>query len=133
GERLTFTAAFPAVTTGTRRHRVACRSAAQCRATVRRDERGIGAAVNNEQWVVPFEKGSRDMLSLLGGKGTGLAEMTRAGLPVPPGFVITTAACGAYYEAGKVFPEGMWTESRNALHAVEEETGKGFGDATNPL
>ncbi len=86
-----------------------------------------------EQWVVPFAAGSRDMLGLLGGKGTGLAEMTQAGLPVPPGFVITTAACGAYYEAGKVFPEGMWTQSREALRAVEEQTGKGFGNPENPL
>jgi pyruvate,orthophosphate dikinase len=86
-----------------------------------------------EQWVVPFAEGSRDMLSLLGGKGTGLAEMTQADLPVPPGFVITTAACGSYYEAGKVFPEGMWTQSREALRAVEEQAGKGFGDPENPL
>ncbi|MEX2549540.1 MAG: pyruvate, phosphate dikinase [Nitriliruptoraceae bacterium] len=86
-----------------------------------------------EQWVVPFAKGSRDMLSLLGGKGTGLAEMTQAGLPVPPGFVITTAACGVYYDAGKLFPEGMWTESREALRSVEQETGKGFGDPEDPL
>jgi pyruvate, orthophosphate dikinase len=86
-----------------------------------------------ERWVVPFEAGSRDMHSLLGGKGTGLAEMTQAGLPVPPGFVITTAACRSYDEGGKIFPEGMWTQSRAALQAVEAHTGKGFGDASNPL
>jgi pyruvate, orthophosphate dikinase len=86
-----------------------------------------------ERFVVPFEAGSRQMLSLLGGKGTGLAEMTQAGLPVPPGFVITTTTCRAYYDNGKLFPEGMWTESRAALRAVEERTGKGFGDPANPL
>jgi pyruvate, orthophosphate dikinase len=86
-----------------------------------------------ERWVVPFEDGSREMLSLLGGKGTGLAEMTNAGLPVPPGFVITTAACRAYNQGDKLFPEGMWTQSRAALRAVEERTGKAFGDTVNPL
>jgi pyruvate, orthophosphate dikinase len=86
-----------------------------------------------ERWVVPFDEGSREMLSLLGGKGTGLAEMTRAGLPVPPGFVITTDACRAYNEGDKLFPEGMWTQSRAALRTVEEQTGKGFGDASDPL
>jgi pyruvate,orthophosphate dikinase len=87
----------------------------------------------DQRWVIPFEDGSRDMLDLLGGKGTGLAEMTRAGLPVPPGFVITTAACTAYYDGDKLFPEGMWTECRTALRDVEQATGKGFGDPANPL
>jgi len=87
----------------------------------------------DRSWIVAFEQGSRDMVDLLGGKGTGLAEMTRAGLPVPPGFVITTAACTAFYEEGKLFPEGMWTETRAALHDVEQATGKGFGDPANPL
>jgi pyruvate, orthophosphate dikinase len=86
-----------------------------------------------DRWVVAFEDGSREMLGLLGGKGTGLAEMTRAGLPVPPGFVITTDACGAYNEGEKLFPEGMWTQSRAALGTVEQQTGKGFGDPANPL
>lgn len=51
------------------------------------------------------------MLSLLGGKGTGLAEMSRAGMPVPPGFTITTAACNAYNARDKLFPEGLWSQS----------------------
>jgi pyruvate,orthophosphate dikinase len=69
---------------------------------------------------------------LLGGKGAGLADMTRAGVPVPPGFTITTEACIAYQDAGK-FPEGMWEQTLDALKAVEEQTGKKFGDSSNPL
>jgi pyruvate, orthophosphate dikinase len=86
-----------------------------------------------ERWVVPFEDGSADMLALLGGKGAGLAEMRSAGIAVPPGFVITTAACKAYVDGDKLFPEGMWTQSRAALSTVEAETGKTFGDPANPL
>jgi pyruvate,orthophosphate dikinase len=71
--------------------------------------------------------------SLLGGKGANLAEMTRIGVPVPPGFTVTTEACNAYLAAGERFPEGMWDQELEALKATEEETGKKFGDATNPL
>ncbi len=59
--------------------------------------------------------------------------MTNAGLPVPPGFTITTEACNAYFEAGKKFPEGMWDQVLEALKAVEQQTGKKFGDPRNPL
>jgi pyruvate, orthophosphate dikinase len=86
-----------------------------------------------ETWVYHFEQGNRTLLSLLGGKGTGLAEMSCAGLPVPPGFTITTAACKAYYLHDKLFPEGMWSQSKAALKVVEEKTGKRFGDSANPL
>jgi pyruvate, orthophosphate dikinase len=86
-----------------------------------------------ETWVYHFEQGNRTLLSLLGGKGTGLAEMSCAGLPVPPGFTITTAACKAYYLHDKLFPEGMWSQSKAALKMVEEKTGKRFGDSANPL
>ncbi len=71
--------------------------------------------------------------SLLGGKGANLAEMTRIGVPVPPGFTVTTEACNAYLEAGEQFPEGMWEQELDALKAVEEQTGKEFGDPANPL
>ncbi len=71
--------------------------------------------------------------ALLGGKGSGLADMTRAGVPVPPGFTVTTEACNAYYEAGGKFPEGMWDQEIKALHKVEEQTGKKFGDPEKPL
>lgn len=77
--------------------------------------------------------GKGDMKDLLGGKGAGLAEMTNAALPVPPGFTITTEACNAYYEAGSQFPEGMWDQSVAALAEVENATGKKFGDPANPL
>jgi pyruvate,orthophosphate dikinase len=73
------------------------------------------------------------MRDLLGGKGAGVAEMTNAGLPVPPGFTITTEACNAYYEAGKHFPPGMWEQALEALKIVEQQTGKGFGKKENPL
>jgi pyruvate, orthophosphate dikinase len=86
-----------------------------------------------ERWVFDFADGERGMVDLLGGKGAGLAEMTAAGLPVPPGFVITTAACRAYNAEGKMFPENMWTQSREALRRLEKETGKVFGDPTDPL
>jgi pyruvate,orthophosphate dikinase len=78
-------------------------------------------------------EGSGDMKDLLGGKGANLAEMTNAGLPVPPGFTITTKACNAYFSLGGQFPEGMWDEVFAALRRVEEETGKRFGDSQNPL
>ena len=78
-------------------------------------------------------EGTGKMKDQLGGKGAGLAEMTLAGLPVPPGFTITTEACNAYYSAGEKFPEGMWDEVLSALRRVEEATGKQFGGAENPL
>ncbi|MBX3000363.1 MAG: pyruvate, phosphate dikinase [Caldilineaceae bacterium] len=70
---------------------------------------------------------------LLGGKGANLAEMTRIGVPVPPGFTVTTEACNAYLAAGEEFPAGLWEQEIAALHAVEEMTGKKFGDPNNPL
>src|SRR3954452_3239378 len=86
-----------------------------------------------KKWVYRFEEGSADMRDLLGGKGAGCAEMTRAGLPVPAGFTITTEACNAYYNSGKRFPEGMWEQALEALHAVEAKTGKRLGERANPL
>ncbi len=70
--------------------------------------------------------------SLLGGKGAGLADMTRAGVPVPPGFTVTTEACNAYLAAGQQFPEGMWEQELEAMRMVEEQTGKKFGDPARP-
>ena len=71
--------------------------------------------------------------SLMGGKGANLAEMTRIGVPVPPGFSVTTEACNAYLDAGRKFPEGMWEQELEAMQATERETGKKFGDPGNPL
>jgi pyruvate,orthophosphate dikinase len=78
-------------------------------------------------------EGTGKMKDLLGGKGAGLAEMTNAGLPVPPGFTITTEACTAYYSSGEKFPEVMWEEALAALARVEQSTGKKFGGGDNPL
>ena len=89
------------------------------------------------RYVYLFANGKSDghgeMKDLLGGKGAGLAEMTNAGLPVPPGFTITTEACNAYYAEGGKFPAGMWEQTLEALAEVERATGKKFGDASNPL
>ena len=85
------------------------------------------------KWVYLFSEGNRDMRDLLGGKGAGVAEMTKAGMPVPPGFTITTAACNAYTAGGKKFPEGMWDQVVASMAAVETLTGKKFGDVKNPL
>jgi len=82
--------------------------------------------------VYLFHEGNKDMKDLLGGKGANLAEMSNLGLPVPPGFIITTEACNEYLELGRL-PAGLSEEVRAALREVERETGKGFGDASNPL
>ena len=86
-----------------------------------------------KKWVYLFEQGNKDMRDLLGGKGAGLAEMTHAGLPVPPGFTITTEACNAYTAAGKKFPKGMWEQTLAAMRQVEKAAGQKFGDPKNPL
>ncbi len=84
------------------------------------------------KFVYDFEEGNAEMRSLLGGKGAGVAEMTRAGLPVPPGFTITTEACLAYLEKG-TFPEGMMEEVRTHLQRLESTAGRRFGDPKDPL
>ena len=73
------------------------------------------------------------MRDLLGGKGAGAAEMTRAGMPVPPGFTITTEACRAYLANKGKFPPGLWEQATTALKTLERKTGKKFGDPHNPL
>src|SRR6266481_5927622 len=85
------------------------------------------------KWVYLFEEGSGDDKSLLGGKGAGLCEMTHAGLPVPPGLVVTTEACNAFFENDKNFPPGMWEQVKDGLQKIEEKVGKKFGDPQNPL
>jgi pyruvate, orthophosphate dikinase len=78
-------------------------------------------------------EGSKDLKDLLGGKGAGLAEMSNIGITVPPGFTITTDVCSEYYKAGKKLPRSLDAELRAALRRVEALTGKGFGDAEDPL
>jgi len=85
------------------------------------------------KWVYLFREGNATMRDLLGGKGAGCAEMTNAGLPVPPGFTITTAACNAFYDNGRQLPPGAWEQTQEALRDVEQHTGKTFGDRANPL
>ena len=90
-------------------------------------------AENQGKMVYLFEEGRANMRSLLGGKGAGLAEMTRIGLPVPPGMTITTEVCRQYYKVGTRFPEGLTEQIKAGLKATEQKAGKKFGDATNPL
>ena len=85
-----------------------------------------------EKYVYLFEEGNKDQKDLLGGKGANLAEMTNLGLPVPPGFTITTRACNYYTDRG-AFPLGMMDQVQAALRQVEEKTSKGFGNQDNPL
>jgi pyruvate,orthophosphate dikinase len=84
-------------------------------------------------WGGGRAEGDASMRDLLGGKGAGLAEMTIAGLPVPPGFTITTEACNDYFANGEKLPAGLWEDVLEAVREVEKETGKGFGDPANPL
>ena len=95
-----------------------------------------------KKWVYLFsevEQAEKDcgdwegVRSLLGGKGANLAEMTRIGVPVPPGFTVTTEACIAYLAEGEKFPEGLWDQVLEALKDTEEKSGKIFGDPSNPL
>jgi pyruvate, orthophosphate dikinase len=83
-----------------------------------------------EQYVGGSWEGVR---SLLGGKGANLAEMTRIGVPVPPGFTVTTEACNEYLARGNQFPPGMWEQELAAMKEVEKATGKKFGDPDMPL
>ncbi len=85
-----------------------------------------------EKWVYLFSEGSAEMRGLLGGKGANLAEMTRIGIPVPPGFIVTTAACNAYLAAGG-FPSGLWEQVLSALKEIETLSGRKFGDPASPL
>src|SRR5512139_2974007 len=99
--------------------------------------------MSGKKWVYRFDEveqaekyvgGNWDgVRSLLGGKGANLAEMTRIGVPVPPGFTATTEACNAYLAEGNKFPEGLWDQELEALKSVEAQTGKKFGDPSNPL
>ena len=98
--------------------------------------------MEDKKWVFSFDEvklaedyvgGSWEgVRALLGGKGSGLADMTRADVPVPPGFTVTTEACNAFQADGK-FPARMWEQELEALKMVEQQTGKKFGDPNNPL
>ncbi|WP_457094640.1 pyruvate, phosphate dikinase [Microvirga sp. P5_D2] len=89
------------------------------------------------QWVYTFGDGKAEgqagMKNLLGGKGANLAEMSNLGLPVPPGFTITTEVCTYYYDHGNSYPQELKTQVENALAYIGKLTGRTFGDAENPL
>src|SRR5439155_8367104 len=85
------------------------------------------------KWVYLFEEGSGDNKSLFGGKGAGLCEMTQAGLPVPPGLIVTTEACNAFYANNEKFSEVMWEQGVAAFAEIEKKVGKTFGGTENPL
>src|SRR5690349_3183468 len=103
------------------------------------------ATATEKQWVYLFgeldqverylnyPKSWDDVKALLGGKGANLAEMTRLGVPVPPGFTVTTVACNGYLSHDRQFPPQMWEQEVTAMRQLEKRTGKGFGDAANPL
>ncbi|RYJ00482.1 MAG: pyruvate, phosphate dikinase, partial [Acetobacteraceae bacterium] len=89
------------------------------------------------KWVYSFgaghNEGKAEMRNLLGGKGANLAEMASIGLPVPPGFTITTEVCTAYYDNGKKYPEELKGQVAAALALVEQAVGMRFGDEKKPL
>jgi pyruvate,orthophosphate dikinase len=89
------------------------------------------------KWVYCFgngkAEGRSDMRNLLGGKGAGLAEMSNLGLPVPPGFTITTEVCTYFYANGKCYPNELRSQVDAGLAAVGRISGKNFGDSSNPL
>jgi pyruvate,orthophosphate dikinase len=85
------------------------------------------------KYVYAFEEGGKEQKYLLGGKGANLAEMTKLGLPVPPGFTISTDACKAYMSSGDTLPSGLMDEVAEALAALEGKMGKQLGDDADPL
>ncbi|HUN29732.1 MAG TPA: pyruvate, phosphate dikinase, partial [Alphaproteobacteria bacterium] len=85
------------------------------------------------KYVYFFDEGDGSMVDLLGGKGAGLAEMTRAGLPVPRGFIITTQACLDFYREGRKYPSGLDAQVEQSMRELEARTGKRFGDVADPL
>src|SRR5690606_28619265 len=96
-----------------------------------------GDTLTKTRWVYAFGGGGADgdasMKNLLGGKGANLAEMSALGLPVPPGFTITTGCCTHFYANGREYPSDLKAQVADGLKRVEELTGKRFGDAANPL
>ncbi|MDO9508498.1 MAG: pyruvate, phosphate dikinase [Thermovirgaceae bacterium] len=91
------------------------------------------AEKSGKRYIFNFSEGMADQKSLLGGKGANLAEMLRIGLPVPPGFTITTEACLEYLENGNSFLDGLWAEVKSSIKNLEGETGKVFGGDKTPL
>ena len=120
-----------------RSNKKSTRPASGRKAAARHRAAAAKAASAKSKWVYRFgngkAEGRADMRNLLGGKGAGLAEMANLGLPVPPGFTITTAVCSHYYENGKTYPRSLENQLAAALAEVGRITGKTFGDGDNPL
>jgi pyruvate, orthophosphate dikinase len=107
----------------------------QSRAAMPRTRKTKGSTrtrAKSKKWVYLFREGRASQKALLGGKGANLCEMTRLGLPVPPGFIVSTQACNAYFEA-KGFPKDLWPQVLHALKALEVKTGRVLGDPVSPL
>jgi pyruvate,orthophosphate dikinase len=121
----------------TQSHKKSTRPAHRRKAAARGRAGASKASPAKTKWVYRFgngkAEGRADMRNLLGGKGAGLAEMANLGLPVPPGFTITTEVCTYYYENGKAYPKGLRQHVDAALAEVGRITGKTFGDRDNPL
>src|SRR5712691_2930578 len=121
----------------TRSNKKSTRYASGRKAAARHRAAASKASSTKAKWVYRFgngkAEGRADMRNLLGGKGAGLAEMANLGLPVPPGFTITTAVCSHYYENGKTYPKNLEQQVVAALAEVGRITGKTFGDSGNPL
>ncbi|HEY7735060.1 MAG TPA: pyruvate, phosphate dikinase [Nitrososphaera sp.] len=97
------------------------------------EEGSFGKAAPSPRPIYFFDEADGRNRALLGGKGAGLSEMTKLGLPIPPGFTITTEICEKFYEAGKRLPDGLMDEVRSSIRKLENLTGKKFGDPANPL
>lgn len=86
-----------------------------------------------KKYVYAFHEGNKDMRNLMGGKGANLAEMTTLGLPVPPGFTVTTEACNRYYDENKTLWDSLVEEIKQHMSELEKQIGKSFNDSENPL
>src|SRR5438309_173043 len=107
------------------------------RSTSKKGTRVSGRKTKIPRYVYYFGDGHADgsgsMKPLLGGKGANLHEMTRIGLPVPPGFTITTEVCSYYYDHKRTYPSALKAQMETGLASIERQTGKKFGDMKNPL
>src|SRR6056297_2267871 len=105
--------------------------------TVKKTRPNVGGRPRDAKMVYYFGKtkaeATSDMKALVGGKGANLSEMTSIGLPVPPGFTITTETCAKYYEGGKRLPHGLMNEVHQNMSLVSKEMGREFGNKDNPL
>jgi pyruvate, orthophosphate dikinase len=93
----------------------------------------VTAKLDPEKLIYRFDEGDASRRDLLGGKGSGLCEMVQLGLPIPPGFVVTSRACLDYFAQGNQFPEGLWEGVQENMDQLEQVMGRGFGSTSNPL